>query len=538
MAELGGRSRRSHQHIRPRVGPVPSRPSSLGRQPAPRRQVINLPPAAKDQLPGAAEDSAKGSANLRLLNAAPSNRSSPPRQASALPLQKKRSTPPLPSAASAKPSPHRSSPSTPRRRRPQISNYASAFGGRRQPVRQPSRQLGRQAHPARQDAALTLQHSNRGAIARRKAPHLTPLPSRPAPASPRRDRQQRPRQRPRPQRRSTPRWLYALRLLILGLGVGAIAGTLISALNPAQQMAQQRSSASPSAPSSEGGTAAAAEGSNAAASALGTIALGAEMTTLKTDITEAIAAYPDLSPGVMILDLDTGDYVDIRANAPIAAASTIKVPILVAFLQSVEAGSIGLSDRLTMEEADIVGEAGEMQLQPAGTTYSALETADLMITISDNTATNILIRKLGGQSALNQRFSQWGLTQTQIAQPLPDIEGQNTTTPMEMVTLLTSISNGNLLSSRSRDRMFDILRNTRTDSLLPQGIPPDAAIAHKTGTIGQMLGDVGIIDTPQGNQYAIAVMVKRPHDDERAADLIRQVSTLTYDAFSADKVSL
>ncbi|MGF1512811.1 MAG: serine hydrolase [Elainellaceae cyanobacterium] len=312
----------------------------------------------------------------------------------------------------------------------------------------------------------------------------------------------------------------------MGLGIGAIAGTLLSVLNPARQSARQSAQQSDSLVTSQ--TAA----GTVAAPATAPLALGSEMTRLKTDISAAIAAYPDLSPGVMILDLDTGGHVDINAQQPMASASIIKVPILVAFLQSVESGAIDLNKSLTLQEADIVGEAGEMQFQPPGTAYTALETAADMITISDNTATNVLIRELGGKGALNQRFSQWGLTQTTISESLPDLEGQNRTTPMEMVTLLAWISNGDLLSSRSRDRMFDIMRDTMTDSLLPQGIALEAAIAHKTGTIGSMLGDVGIVDTPAGKRYAIAVMVERPHGDEQAIDVIQQVSALVYDAFS------
>ncbi len=312
----------------------------------------------------------------------------------------------------------------------------------------------------------------------------------------------------------------------MGLGIGAIAGTLLSVLSPAQERGLAEA---PDAPQDTE----AAEAAGVRGTATAPLALGSELTSLKTDISEAIAAFPDLSPSVMVLDLDTGSYVDINARSVMPSASIIKVPILVALLQHVEMGLIALDDRLTLEAEDIVGEAGDMQFQEPGTTYTALETADLMITISDNTATNILIRELGGNVALTQRFAQWGLAQTAVAQPLPDLEGQNTTTPLDMVTLLAWISNGDLLSPRSRDRLFDIMQATVTDSLLPQGIPLEAAIAHKTGTIGKMLGDVGVVDTPTGKRYAIAVMVERPHDDDQANELIRQVSALTYDALSS-----
>ena len=78
-----------------------------------------------------------------------------------------------------------------------------------------------------------------------------------------------------------------------------------------------------------------------------------------------------------------------------------------------------------------------MQFQDPGKQFTALETATKMITISDNTATNMLIERLGGAEALNQRFREWGLTQTAIRNVLPDLEGTNTTSAKDLAYLLT-----------------------------------------------------------------------------------------------------
>jgi len=368
-------------------------------------------------------------------------------------------------------------------------------------------------------------------MAVRRPPQLTPVPvpksaSSAAPSLVPAPRRPRPRKR---QPRQPSRWLYGLRLLILGLGIAAIAGTLLSALNPARQAGLE--SSSPQEPQATD-AAASAEAATQAQRALELASSGSEMTALQADINTAIAAYSQLTAKVAILDFDTGRYVDIAGQTSTSAASIIKVPVLIAFLQAVDAGDIALGDTVTMQQGDVAEGSGTMQYEPVGTTYTALDAADMMITISDNTATNILIRRLGGIAAVNQRFAQWGLTQTAIAQPLPDLEGQNKTTPMEMVTLLTTVSDGNLLSPRSRDLMFDIMRHTVTDTLLPQGIAPRATIAHKTGDIGDMIGDAGVVDTPAGRRYAIAVMVERPFNDEQAVELVRDVSGLTYDAIS------
>jgi beta-lactamase class A len=80
--------------------------------------------------------------------------------------------------------------------------------------------------------------------------------------------------------------------------------------------------------------------------------------------------------------------------------------------------------------------------------------------------------------------------------------------------------------------MLDIMRKVVNQSLIPQGLGQGATIAHKTGDIGSMLGDVGIIDLPNGKRYLMAAMVKRPHNDDRAGDAIRQMSKLTYQYFT------
>ncbi|NJM77207.1 MAG: serine hydrolase, partial [Acaryochloridaceae cyanobacterium RU_4_10] len=71
-----------------------------------------------------------------------------------------------------------------------------------------------------------------------------------------------------------------------------------------------------------------------------------------------------------------------------------------------------------------------------------------------------------------------------------------------------------------------------TDTLLPQGLGKGATIAHKTGDIGSVVGDAGLIEIPNGQRYVATVMVKRPHNDPRAQELIRQISRVTYQALS------
>jgi beta-lactamase class A len=334
-------------------------------------------------------------------------------------------------------------------------------------------------------------------------------------------------QSPHPQKRPVGPLVYIIRLLILGIGIGALAGTLLSALNPATQASVKRqetakkqvqASATPANPSPS-------------------LQLTPEIPGLKAQIQALATPYPTLTPGVFIIDLDTGAYMDLEGHTSFASASTIKLPILIAFFQDVDAGKVRLDERLTLKAGMIADGSGDLQYKQAGTKYTALEVATKMIVISDNTATNMLIDRLGGAQALNQRFRSWGLTTTVIRNRLPDIEGTNTTSPKELANLISVVQQGNLVSSESRDRLLNIMQRNEINTLLPQGLGSGASIAHKTGNIGSLLADVGLVEMPTGKRYVIAVMVKRPFNDASAEELIRKISRKTYDYFNQPRAT-
>lgn len=316
--------------------------------------------------------------------------------------------------------------------------------------------------------------------------------------------------------------LYLIRLVILGVGVAAIAGTLLSVLSPsnlATSTGQDDAAGEVTAGAAEGPLVA-----GTTASLVSDVALAQDMTLLKAEIEQLAALTPGLTQSVFVVDLDTGDYVDIAGDQGMAAASTVKVPILVAFLQEVDAGNIALNQGLVMQEEQMAGGSGTMQNDPVGTRYTALEVATEMIVNSDNTATNMIVDALGGIEALNQRFQNWGLESTIVRNPLPDLEGTNTTSTRDLVLLMALVDQGGLLTSRSRDRMFSIMQRTVNRSLIPFGINDDSLMANKTGNLDEVLGDVALVDVPNGKRYAISVLVERPENDGRASELIRRTS--------------
>jgi beta-lactamase class A len=322
-----------------------------------------------------------------------------------------------------------------------------------------------------------------------------------------------------PVEKPLPWWMHGIRAVLSVLGLGTIAGTIVGNSFMSEKIATDKPPASAT-----------------AKTVLPTIAplkLGPKMTDLDRQLAESANRYPKLQPSAVFISL-TGDrnpYVAINEDVVVSAASTIKIPILVALYQDIDRGIAKLEDRLTLSQKAIAEGAGDLKKQPIGSKVSVLAASVKMMTESDNTATNLIIEYLGGTTELTRRFRAWGLKVTALNQLLPDFEGQNVTTAKELASTIAAIERSKIVSDKSRGEIISLMRQTLRNTLLPQGLSGDAKIAHKTGEIATTIADVGSIELPSGHTYIAAVMVKRPPNDERAAELIRQFSQLAYPQF-------
>ncbi|WP_375491713.1 serine hydrolase [uncultured Nostoc sp.] len=266
----------------------------------------------------------------------------------------------------------------------------------------------------------------------------------------------------------------------------------------------------------------------------GVVPLGEEILQLKSQINALMARYSFLKPGMFFVDLETGNYLDISGNKVFPAASTIKFPILIALFEKIDAGTVKLNDTLVMRRDLVASGSGDLQYQRVGTKLTVLQTINKMISISDNTATNMIIDRLGGKAKLNQRFGSWGLKNTVIRNLLGDFKGTNTTSPADLVKLSALIQYHKLISDASRSQAIDILNHCHNKKLLAAGLGSGAMIAHKTGDIGFVIGDAGIIEMPNGKRYLAGIFVRRPYNDNRGRDFVRQVSHLVYTYLDLD----
>lgn len=264
---------------------------------------------------------------------------------------------------------------------------------------------------------------------------------------------------------------------------------------------------------------------------------GQSLDSLKQSLNSLRKRYTSISTGLVFVDLDNGDYVDFNGSKRYPTASIIKLPILLAFFQDVDAGKISLNETWTMTRDVVVGGSGELQDRPVNSKYKALDIVSKMMIISDNTATNMVIKRMGGLQVLNQRFDSWGLSQTRLRNWLPDLGGTNTTTLKEMAQLLVLLDRQQLLGDRSQRQALDIMTRVRNRSLLAAGLGKGATIAHKTGYIGYMLGDAGIIQTAQGRRYLAAVIVESAPRDPKAWDFVPAASRLVYNYFNRGPIA-
>ncbi len=215
-----------------------------------------------------------------------------------------------------------------------------------------------------------------------------------------------------------------------------------------------------------------------------------ELTNLKNELNNLASTKPKLKVGLFYINPNDGSYINLNAKDSFCAASLIKLPILVSLMQCIDKGSLKLNTPLEINSSVLTGGSGYLQWQPLGTKVSLEDTARLMITHSDNTATNMIIKAIGGKEKINFDFKVWGLQRTHIANMLGDFEGTNKTSPYDLAYLLGRIDKGELVSPRSKKLMLTWLKQTRVRTLLPNVIDPSHKIYHKTGDIKAMVGDL------------------------------------------------
>ena len=262
---------------------------------------------------------------------------------------------------------------------------------------------------------------------------------------------------------------------------------------------------------------------------MASLRFGDRLSDLENSLKILNKKYSNIKPSVFVWSIDNYNYASIDSNKVYPAASIIKVPVLIQLYKSVENNQFGLKERMFLTEYYRSSGSGELQYSQAGNGYSILDLAKVMIQDSDNTATNMLMSKMGSMNDVNAALKSWGIQHTHVQTWLPDLTGTNYTTAEDMARMLYNISDNNsFLNVFSQNDIIDIMGKVKNVNLIKAGLPEGVSFIHKTGDIGTMLGDAGIVIMPSGQRYIVVIMALRPHNDPNGKMYIQEASRMIY----------
>lgn len=243
---------------------------------------------------------------------------------------------------------------------------------------------------------------------------------------------------------------------------------------------------------------------------------------------DAIASRVAQGPGkvwIAAKNLKTGQTYQLRGNEKVRTASTIKLPVLVEVFAQAAEGKLKMDELLTLREADMVSGSGVLREFSPGIQLPLRDVARMMIVVSDNTATNMIIGRVNAD-AVNARMDQFGLPATRSMRKvrgdgtqLKAAEGWSkaglldenkrfglgSSTPLEMLRLLELLEKGEVVSKSASKEMLEILGRQQYTEGLGRKLE-NLKSASKSGSLDHLRSDVGIIYTKKG-PLALAITV-------------------------------
>lgn len=281
--------------------------------------------------------------------------------------------------------------------------------------------------------------------------------------------------------------------------------------------------------------------------------------------------------GIAAMHLETGKTVFYKADEQYPLASTYKVPIAVEALYLAEQGKLDLDKLVVWDTTDLhLGSEAFLLFRKPGFAMSVRNMLETMIILSENNATDWMLKLTGGGEAVTKKLRTWGINDVRVDRPTAEIianpygitdiwtdgkfsrqkwetqynklskarqdsaayyyanDPRDHGTPRGMLKLMEKIWKNEILNKESSAYLLDIMYRTETGVNRIKGmLPPGTKVAHKTGTYAGTTNDVGIIDLPDGSHVAIAAYVKKSAkvqgpDLEKA---IAQASRAVYDYF-------
>lgn len=266
---------------------------------------------------------------------------------------------------------------------------------------------------------------------------------------------------------------------------------------------------------------------------------------LNKKVEELIRASGAETVAVAFYDLATGDERLINPDATFHAASTMKVPVMMEIFRQAAAGKLSLDRRIPIKNdfASIV-DGSHYTLKPeddsdqslytrVGQTATIRELIRLMITVSSNLATNLLIERVTPERVMDLMHT-LGAEHIRVLRGVEDGKAfekglNNTTTARDLMIILRRIAERRAVSPKASDEMIKIMRDQKFNEGIPAGLPRNARVSHKTGSITRINHDAAIVYPPGRKPYVLVVLERGIEDEKLAHKLIADISRVIYE---------
>jgi beta-lactamase class A len=248
----------------------------------------------------------------------------------------------------------------------------------------------------------------------------------------------------------------------------------------------------------------------------------------------AVAEHLDGVMGFAIKDLSTGEAFYRNADTVFPQASSIKLTILLELMRQAQEGKLSLDEKHTIRHAETVAGDPILYMLGDGTVTMTLhDIATFMVVLSDNSATNILIDRVG-MANVNTEIARLGLKETKLRRHMMDLEAakqgnENVSTPREMMTLVEKVHAGEALDAAHTAEYFRLLELPK-ESEFHRALPDTVKIADKPGSLEAVRCDTGVIEIP-GHPFVLSVMTTYLTDGKEGERAIEDAARLAYAYF-------
>jgi beta-lactamase class A len=275
---------------------------------------------------------------------------------------------------------------------------------------------------------------------------------------------------------------------------------------------------------------------------------GQEVKGLETRLAPLAKAHKG-KVAIAVKNLETGESYYLNADEPMPTASLIKVAVMIETYLQADEGKVKLTDKVTLHDANKVPGSGILTYHfSEGATFSLRDAVRLMMAVSDNTATNLVLDKVG-IATVNKRMEAWGFPNTKINAKVyrgsttsvdPDRTrryGLGSTTAREMVGIMEELQVGKRARPALKQCMLGHLRANDDKDKFPCLLPPGTVLLHKDGSVNNARTDAGLIYTP-GGVVAVCVLTNDNADrrwvrDNAGNAICARVAKEVYDYFAA-----